>query len=107
MRLTEIHHVAIITSDREKTVDFYVGRLGFEIIRETERPERGDIKLDLRVNDLTELEIFIVKDPPARVTRPEARGLRHLAFRVDDVEEAVKWLASKGIETEPVRTDPV
>lgn len=107
MRLSKIHHVAIITSDYAATKDFYVDKLGFGVVRETPRPERGDVKLDLRVNDETELEIFIVKDSPERVTRPEARGLRHLAFKVDDVPEAVSWLKEKGIECEPVRDDPL
>jgi glyoxylase I family protein len=78
-----------------------------EVIRETVRPERGDVKLDLRVNDETELEVFVVKNPPARVTNPEACGLRHLAFRVEDVEETVRELNALGIETEPIRLDPL
>ena len=104
MKLDKIHHVAIIVSDYKKSRDFYVNQLGFEIIRENYREERDDWKLDLRLGDC-ELEIFGVKHPPARVNRPEARGLRHLAFAVDNMEDAVAWLNAKGIETEPVRTD--
>ena len=104
MKLDKIHHVAIIVSDYKKSRDFYVNQLEFEIIRENYREERDDWKLDLRLGDC-ELEIFGVKNTPARVNRPEACGLRHLAFAVDNMEDAVAWLNAKGIETEPVRTD--
>lgn len=99
-----IHHVAIIVSDYEKSRKFYVEQLELPIIRENYRKERNDYKLDLKVGNI-ELEIFGVENPPARVTQPEACGLRHLAFKVDDIEEAVKWLNSKGIQTEPIRMD--
>lgn len=105
MKLEQIHHVAIIVSDYEKSKEFYVEKLGFPIVREVYREERGDWKLDLKAGDC-ELEIFGVENPPKRVTRPEACGLRHLAFRVDHIEEAVNWLRDRGIETEPVRLDP-
>ena len=105
MFLNVIHHVAIIVSDYEKSREFYVEKLELPIIRENYREEREDYKLDLQVGDI-ELEIFGVKNPPQRVTNPEACGLRHLAFKVDDIEEAVKWLNEKGIETEPIRFDP-
>ena len=107
MQLSSIHHIAIIATEYERTKAFYVDKLGMEVIRETVRPERGDVKLDLRVNDETELEVFVVKNPPARVTNPEACGLRHLAFRVEDVEETVRELNALGIETEPIRLDPL
>ena len=102
--LNLIHHVAIIVSDYEKSKKFYVEQLELPIIRENYRKDRNDYKLDLKVGNI-ELEIFGVENPPARVTQPEACGLRHLAFKVDDIEEAVKWLNSKGIETEPIRMD--
>lgn len=105
MRLDKIHHIAIIVSDYEKSKKFYVEQLELPIIRENYREDRGDWKLDLQVGDV-ELEIFGVKNPPKRITNPEASGLRHLAFHVDDVEKAVAWLNSKGIETEPIRWDP-
>lgn len=105
MKLNSVHHVAIIVSDIEKAREFYVEKLGFEVIRENYRKERGDWKLDLRVDEHTELEIFVEKNPPKRVNRPEACGLRHLAFRVESVEETVKELAEMGIECEPIRTD--
>ena len=105
MNLSQIHHIAIIVSDYEASKDFYVNKLGFEIVRENYRPERNDWKLDLKVNEITELEIFGVKNPPARVTRPEAAGLRHLAFFTDNIEETVAELKEKGIVTEPIRVD--
>ena len=98
MKLSVIHHIAIIVSDYEKSKDFYVNKLGFEIIRENYREQRGDWKLDLRVNDTTELEIFGVDHPPKRVNRPEAAG-------TEDVEAAAAELKEKGIPTEPVRVD--
>lgn len=105
MQLTKIHHVAIIVSDYERSRKFYVEQLELPIIRENYREDRKDWKLDLQVGDI-ELEIFGVKNPPKRVTNPEACGLRHLAFHVDDVEKTVAWLNEKGIETEPIRWDP-
>ena len=104
MFLNQVHHVAIIASDYEKTRRFYVEQLELPIIRENYREERDDYKLDLKVGDI-ELEIFGVKNPPKRVTNPEACGLRHLAFKVENIEDAVKWLNDKGIETEPIRFD--
>ena len=105
MNLSQIHHIAIIVSDYEASKDFYVNKLGFQIVRENYRLERNDWKLDLKVNETTELEIFGVKNPPARVTRPEAAGLRHLAFFTDNIEETVAELKEKGIVTEPIRVD--
>lgn len=102
--LNVTHHVAIIVSDYEKAREFYVDKLELPILRENYREERDDYKLDLQLGDM-ELEIFGVKNPPKRVTNPEACGLRHLAFKVDNIEEAVKWLNDKGIETEPIRWD--
>lgn len=105
MKLNSVHHIAIIISDIEKAKEFYVEKLGFEVVRESYRKERDDWKLDLRIDEHTELEIFAEKNPPKRVNRPEACGLRHLAFRVESVEETVKELAEMGIECEPIRTD--
>ena len=108
MQWQQIHHVAIIVSDYRKAKEFYVEKLGFPILRENYRPAQRDWKLDLRVGtgpDAVELEIFGEKDPPRRVTRPEACGLRHLAFRVADLDAAVADLAKRGIRCEPVRTD--
>lgn len=108
MQLSAIHHVAIIVSDYKKAKEFYVEKLGFEVIRENFREEREDWKLDLRIGEgpeATELEIFAEKNPPKRVNRPEACGLRHLAFRVDDIEAVVQELKMLGIECEPIRRD--
>ena len=105
MKLGKLHHVAIIGSDYQKSKDFYVDRLGLTLIRENYRPEKQDWKLDLQAGD-SEIELFIVKDPPERVTDPEACGLRHLAFRVDSVEQTVRELQERGILSEPVRVDP-
>ncbi len=108
MQLSAIHHIAIIVSDYEKAKEFYVEKLGFEVIRENFRKEREDWKLDLRIGegpDATELEIFAEKNPPKRVNRPEACGLRHLAFRVENIEAVVQELKMLGIECEPIRRD--
>ena len=104
MNLNVIHHVAIIVSDYEKSKDFYVNKLGFEVIRENYRKERDDYKLDLKLGN-SELEIFGMKNSPKRLTRPEACGLRHLAFKVECIEDAIAELSSMEIETEPVRVD--
>ena len=103
--MNTIHHIAIICSDKDAALEFYHTRLGFPIIRENYRPEREDWKIDLSINSTTELELFIMKDRPARVSDPEAYGLRHIAFRVSSVDEMVAELESKGITCEPVRTD--
>lgn len=108
MKLSTIHHIAIIVSDLQAAKDFYVNKLGFEIIRENYREPRDDWKLDLRIgdgDDAVELELFAEPDPPRRVTRPEACGLRHLAFRVADIESAVAALAEQSIPCEPIRYD--
>ena len=105
MKLNSVHHIAIIVSNIEKAREFYIKKLGFEAIRENYRKERDDWKLDLRVDEHTELEIFAEKNPPKRVNQPEACGLRHLAFRVESVEETVKELDEIGIECETIRTD--
>ena len=82
-----------------------VDLLGFKVIRENYREARNDWKIDLQLADM-ELELFIIPNCPKRPSYPEAYGLRHLAFRVDSVDETVRELAEKGIETEPVRIDP-
>ena len=105
MFLTKQHHIAIISSDYAKAKEFYIDKLGFELYREVYRPEQNDYLRMIRKGD-TVLELFIKPDAPARVNNPEAMGLRHLAFRVDDIESAVAWLNDSGIETEPIREDP-
>ena len=105
MNLGKIHHVAIIASDYDRSKHFYVDLLGFEVLRENHRPDRGDVKLDLRMGDC-ELELFGIPGRPPRPTAPEVCGLRHLAFAVDDVEAATAELESKGVPVEPIRWDP-
>lgn len=100
----KIHHIAIIGTDYNKSKTFYVDTLGFEIIRENYRPNKQDYKIDLKCGN-SEIELFIVKNAPNRVSNPEASGLRHLAFKVDSVSETVAELKKKGIECEPIRMD--
>ena len=100
-----MHHIAIIVSDYERAREFYVEKLGFPVLRENFRQERGDWKLDLKFGD-GELEIFAIPGAPPRPTYPEAQGLRHLAFRVEDIEEAVRELEALGIPCEEIRWDP-
>jgi len=104
MLFDTIHHIAIIGSDYAASKHFYVDLLGFEVIRENYREDRGDYKIDLKLGD-SELELFIIPGCPARLSFPEANGLRHLAFRVKSVDETVAKLNALGIETEPVRID--
>lgn len=105
MRFSKIHHIAIIGSDYDASKKFYVDKLGFSVIRENYREERHDWKIDLDAGNGIELELFIEPNPPKRVTRPEACGLRHLAFYVESVEETVEKLLQIGIECEPIRVD--
>ena len=107
MIFDSIHHIAIIASDYDKAKEFYVDKLGFKVKREVERKEREDFIIFLDAGDNIEIELFIEKNPPERVTRPEARGLRHLAFRVDDIYKCVEELKKRGIETEEIRIDPL
>lgn len=103
--LRKVHHIAIICSDYEKSKKFYTEVLGLEIIREEYRKERDSYKLDLALNGEYVVELFSFPAPPKRLSRPEATGLRHLAFEVENVEKVIQKLNQKGIETEPVRID--
>lgn len=107
MFINKIHHAAIICSNYEKSKDFYVNILGFKILKETYRSERKSYKLDLEIAGEYQIELFSFPDPPERITSPEARGLRHLAFEVDDIESSVKYLNEKNIVTEPIKIDIV
>ena len=104
MYLSKQHHIAIISSDWAKAKEFYIDKLGFELVSESYRPAQDDYLRMLRQGDTT-LELFIKADAPERISNPEARGLRHLAFHVENAEEAAAWLGSLGIETEPVCED--
>lgn len=103
--LKTIHHVAIICSNYAVSKAFYVNVLGLTVIAENYRAERQSYKLDLALPDGGQIELFSFPSPPPRPSRPEARGLRHLAFAVDDVERCREWLVSQGIEVESMRVD--
>jgi glyoxylase I family protein len=105
VKLLRTHHVAVIGSDYERSRRFYVETLGLEVVREVHRRERDSYKLDLRLPDGTQIELFSFPDPPQRPSYPEACGLRHLAFEVTDVDEAVRELEGRGVVVEPVRID--
>ncbi len=104
--LNNVHHIAIICGDYERSKRFYSEILGLEIIREVYREERRSYKLDLSLNGHYIIELFSFPDAPPRPSRPEAQGLRHLAFEVDNIENVIVRLNLKGVPTEPVRTDP-
>ena len=104
--LNKTHHIAIICSDYQRSREFYVEKLGFSVIREVWREEKQDY-LTMLQNGNVVLELFTKSDAPARPTQPEALGLRHLAFHVENAEEAAAWLNARGVETEPIHTDPV
>ncbi|SFJ52357.1 glyoxylase I family protein [Paenibacillus sp. UNC496MF] len=107
MKLNKIHHVAIICSDYERSKRFYTEVLGMEIAAETYRAERDSYKLDLAIGGDYQIELFSFPNPPERIDRPEARGLRHLAFEVDDVQAVAGELEAQGIAVEPIRIDPL
>lgn len=100
-----IHHIAIICSNYQKSKYFYTEILGLEIIREVYRSERQSYKLDLALNGNYIIELFSFPNPPARASRPEACGLRHLAFEVDNLEREIERLKKHDIITEPIRID--
>ncbi|KQL52574.1 hypothetical protein AN964_02820 [Heyndrickxia shackletonii] len=105
MLFKRIHHVAIICSNYETSKDFYVNKLGFSIMNEVFRNDRGSYKLDLAIKGHYQIELFSFPNPPDRQTQPEAVGLRHLAFEVDSVEQTKKELEQRGIECEDIRVD--
>lgn len=105
MKTSGIHHVAIICSNYELSKKFYVDILGFNVIQETYRPERNSYKLDLQVGESDQIELFSFPSPPQRVSKPEACGLRHLAFVVNDIQQTVLYLKSQGVKVEDIRID--
>ena len=105
IKLNSVHHVAIICSNYPVSKKFYTEILGFDIQAEHYRAERRSYKLDLKLGDRYCVELFSFPDPPARTSRPEACGLRHLAFEVNNIEEAVRWLEANGVVVEPIRRD--
>jgi glyoxylase I family protein len=105
INIKHIHHVALLTDDYEKSKQFYTEILGFTIIEETYRAERNSYKLDLAINGLYQIELFSFPDYRERGSYPEAKGLRHMAFAVDDIETSAAFLRSKNVEVQDVRTD--
>jgi len=103
--LAGLHHVAVIASDYALSKAFYTDVLGLEVIAETYRKERDSWKLDLRIPGGGQIELFSFPTPPKRVSRPEAAGLRHLAFRVTDIDAAIERIERLGIAVESVRVD--
>ena len=106
MHLQAVHHIAIICSDYEASKAFYTDLLGFTIIREVYREDRDSYKLDLALNGTYLIELFSFPEAPERASYPEARGLRHLAFEVENLEETVAELHQSGIQVEDIRIDP-
>jgi glyoxylase I family protein len=106
MNLKKIHHIAVICSNYQVSKDFYVRVLGLTPIREVYREERDSYKLDLEVNGQYQIELFSFPTPPARVNYPEAAGLRHLAFEIENIEEAVQQLKDMQVKVEDIRIDP-
>lgn len=107
MHLNKIHHIAIICSDYKRSKLFYTEVLGFTVIRETYREKRQSYKLDLALNGEYVIELFSFPNPPKRVSRPEANGLRHLAFEVNNIQETIEEFKGKGLATEAVRIDEI
>lgn len=107
MKLNKIHHIALIVSDYEKSKHFYMEILGLQILNETFRAERNSYKLDLALDGVYIIELFSFPDYAQRPSYPEALGLRHLAFEVDDIEQASAELQAKNIPREPIRIDEI
>lgn len=105
LTLNKVHHIAILCSDYQKSKIFYTEVLGLTIIREIYREERHSYKLDLALNGIYVVELFSFPDPPKRPSRPEAVGLRHLAFEVNNLDETIAFLDTKNIKSEPIRVD--
>lgn len=107
LNINRIHHIAVICSNYEKSKTFYTEILGFELMGELYRHERKSYKADLAINGQYQIELFSFPDPPQRVSRPEAAGLRHIAFEVKDVDTTVLLLRQQNIIAEPIRTDEI
>lgn len=103
--VSHVHHIAIICSDYAVSKHFYHETLGFKIIAETHREARQSYKLDLAINENQQIELFSFPAPPERPSRPEAQGLRHLAFAVPDLDACVHHLNRQGVATEEIRLD--
>lgn len=106
LNLRQVHHIAVIGSDYQASKHFYCDILGFTLLGEFYREERDSWKADLALNGQYTIELFSFPNPPARPSRPESCGLRHLAFSVGDIGQSVSVLNTAGVSCEPVRTDP-
>ncbi|HDL6854895.1 TPA: VOC family protein [Yersinia enterocolitica] len=106
LAIRQVHHIAIIGSDYQASKKFYCEVLGFSLMSEVYRETRDSCKADLALNGQYTIELFSFPSPAARPSRPEACGLRHLAFQVDDIELAVRELEGVGVICEAVRIDP-
>ncbi len=105
LHINRLHHIAIICSNYEQSKSFYVDILGFKLVGEIYRKERQSYHADLAINGHYQIVLFSFPDPPARVSQPEAAGLRHIAFEVDDMDTVVLLLSQKNIIAEPIRID--
>lgn len=105
MKIAKVHHIAVICSDYQQSLRFYTEVLGMTVIAEHYRESRQSFKTDLALNGEYLIELFSFPNPPARPTRPEAAGLRHLAFEVDDIDATIAELEAKGVAHEDLRTD--
>ncbi|MGC1516507.1 MAG: VOC family protein [Maribacter sp.] len=103
--LNKVHHIAIICSNYEVSKKFYAEVLSLDIMQEIYREERRSYKLDLALNGEYIIELFSFPNPPKRPSRPEACGLRHLAFEVPDIDTIVKHCAKHDVVAEPIRID--
>jgi glyoxylase I family protein len=103
--ISSVHHIAIICSDYAISKKFYTEKLGLTIVPEVYREARDSYKLDLALGEQYIIELFSFPNPPARPSRPEACGLRHLAFQVKNIEETVRKLAAVNTDSEPIRID--
>jgi len=107
LKINRVHHIAVICSDYERSKHFYTQILGFKIVREVYRAERKSYKLDLDVNNVYQIELFSFPEPTKRPSRPEAAGLRHLAFEVDNIDEAVALITADDTVVEPIRIEEI
>ena len=107
MNIKGIHHVAILTNEYERSKAFYTKVLGFVIVKETYREERKSYKLDLAINGQYQVELFSFQEYKERASFPEQKGLRHLAFSVDNIEQSVAELITKGVEVQGIRVDEI
>ncbi|WP_167508266.1 SMU1112c/YaeR family gloxylase I-like metalloprotein [Pseudoalteromonas peptidolytica] len=105
LKLSGIHHAAIICSNYQRSKVFYTEVLGLRILNENYRKDRESYKLDLALPDGSQIELFSFPNPPRRISHPEAQGLRHLAFRVNDIDACIAHLSQNQVAVEPIRID--